>query len=75
MSARLIAQLIAGSVTVSGKKLTAALVLASIAGVAQAQSLQELYERAKTEKALNLMGAGPAQNYEGLARAFEHEAT
>ncbi len=36
-----------------------------------AEPLQELYERAKLEKGLNLYGAGPAQNYEALARAFE----
>ena len=40
---------------------------------AQAQSLSELYEKAKLEKSLHLYGAGPAQNYEGPARDFEKQ--
>ena len=40
---------------------------------AQAQSLSELYEKAKLEKSLHLYGAGPAQNYAGPARDFEKQ--
>ena len=45
----------------------------SCAGLARAQSLDALYADARKEGALNLYGAGPAQNYEGLARAFERK--
>ena len=45
----------------------------SCASLARAQSLDALYADARKEGALNLYGAGPAQNYEGLARAFEQK--
>ena len=45
----------------------------SSACLARAQSLDALYADARKEGALNLYGAGPAQNYEGLARAFEQK--
>ncbi len=44
-----------------------------LAGAARAETMSELYEKAKAEKTLHLYGAGPAQNYEGLARDFEKQ--
>lgn len=40
-------------------------------GAAGAQTLDDLYRDARAEGTLELYGAGPAQNYEGLARDFE----
>ena len=42
-----------------------------IAGPARAQSMQELYEKAKAEKELIIYGGGPTSLYEVPARAFE----
>ena len=47
--------------------------LALAAAPAAAETLAELHEKAKPEKSLHLYGAGPAQNYEGLARDFERQ--
>lgn len=47
--------------------------LVGAASSASAQTIPELYEKARAEKTLNLYGAGPAQNYEGLARKFESQ--
>ena len=41
------------------------------AGSAHAQSMQELYEKAKTEKELIIYGGGPTSLYEVPTRAFE----
>jgi len=49
--------------------ITAAFVLFSFA--AHAQSMQELYEKAKLEKELVIYGGGPTSLYEVPARAFE----
>ena len=42
-----------------------------IAGSARAQSMQELYEKAKAEKELIIYGGGPTSLYDVPARAFE----
>ncbi|HEY5216564.1 MAG TPA: extracellular solute-binding protein [Pseudolabrys sp.] len=44
-----------------------------LAGLAQAQSMPELYEKAKLEKELVIYGGGPTSLYEVPARAFEQK--
>jgi ABC-type Fe3+ transport system substrate-binding protein len=42
-------------------------------GSARAESLDQLYAKAKAEGALNIYGGGPARLYEGWAREFEQK--
>ena len=46
---------------------------AFVSGTAHAQSMQELYEKAKQEKELIIYGGGPTSLYEAPARAFEQK--
>ena len=46
---------------------------ATSASLAQAQSMQELYEKAKLEKELVIYGGGPTSLYEVPAKAFEQK--
>src|SRR5450759_3604978 len=43
------------------------------ASLAQAQSMQQLYEKAKLEKELVIYGGGPTSLYEVPAKAFEQK--
>jgi ABC-type Fe3+ transport system substrate-binding protein len=43
------------------------------AAVAQAESFDQLYAKARTEGALNIYGGGPARLYEGWVREFEQK--
>ena len=45
----------------------------SLCGLAHAQSMQELYDKAKLEKELVIYGGGPTSLYEVPARAFEQK--
>src|SRR4051812_35709709 len=40
---------------------------------AQAETLDQLYAKAKTEGALHIYGGGPARLYEGWAKEFEQK--
>lgn len=46
---------------------------ATSASLAQAQSMQQLYEKAKLEKELVIYGGGPTSLYEVPAKAFEQK--
>jgi len=47
--------------------------ISATASVAHAQSMQQLYEKAKLEKELVIYGGGPISLYEVPARAFEQK--
>jgi len=46
-------------------------ILAPLCQAAQAETLEQLYEKAKPEKTLVIYAGGPVSNYEPLAREFE----
>ena len=48
-------------------------VIGAVATLAHAQSMQELYEKAKLEKELVIYGGGPTSLYEVPAKAFEQQ--
>ena len=47
------------------------LMLLALAGTGRAETLNELYAKAKSEKSLVIYAGGPVSNYEPLAREFE----
>ena len=47
------------------------LVVGLLSAPARAETLDELYTKAKTEKSLVIYAGGPVSNYEPLAREFE----
>jgi ABC-type Fe3+ transport system substrate-binding protein len=48
-------------------------VLLSLGAVARAETMDELYAKAKDEKSLTIYAGGPVTNYEPLAREFERK--
>jgi len=59
--------------TMSSLIVTAATVLMICGTSTSAETVDELYGKAKAEKELVLWGGGPAANYERAARAFEKQ--
>src|SRR5262245_61461444 len=45
----------------------------ALSGAARAETLDELYAKAKNEKSLVIYAGGPVSNYEPLAREFEQK--